>query len=93
MNIIKPIEIKNPNEIAMKFPNSANPLKKKWIFRGQTNDIKLKTSLERACEDFDLQQYKEKLKLETSLIREFKRRFHHYNIIIPSPNDDLENLR
>lgn len=44
-----------------------------WMFRGQTSDWPLKTSLERACDEFKI-ELKRRDKLEKRLIREFRRK-------------------
>jgi len=92
MEAIKPIEIENTTDIGEKFPKSTDPLSYEWIYRGQPTDSPLKTTLERACDNFDLKTREQRFEFENSLIREFQRRFHHYNIIMPSPKDELECL-
>ena len=44
----------------------------KWIYRGQTSDWELKTSLERAHDDFEI-ELKDAPQIEYQLIREFRR--------------------
>ncbi|MGH7373950.1 MAG: FRG domain-containing protein [Candidatus Rokuibacteriota bacterium] len=55
------------------------------IFRGQSNDWPLATSLERACKEADGNLQRARLR-EAATIREFRRRYHHYAIHIP-PTD------
>jgi hypothetical protein len=71
----------------------------KWIYRGQTSytrcpdtDCKMKdfsTSLERAASNFGI-HLGELPEIETKLLREFKRRAHHYNPDVPRQEDILE---
>jgi hypothetical protein len=67
---------------------------KSWIFRGKGNATRrLKTSLERACEDFPEDHYlKDPRDAEILLLREFRRRFHHYLRYTPREDDCLEWL-
>ena len=61
-----------------------------WMFRGQKNGCwEMKTSFERACDQFDVPQRK-KNDVEKNMIREFQRRIHQYAQHIP--NDDEECL-
>lgn len=62
-----------------------------WVFRGQAGPWPLKTSLQRACEDFGLPLDKA-FELEQKLIREFRRYFHFYSAYAPAPDDTLEWL-
>lgn len=71
-----------------KFAATKDPLKQKWIFRGQTSDRPLATSLERLCSALDIPQGTRWHKIEEILLREFQRRFYHYET--REPNDNLE---
>ena len=63
----------------------------RWIFRGEKNaGWNLKTSLERVCAAFGRKSPKHGAKIEAILLREFKRRFHHYRPEVPE--NDLEWL-
>jgi hypothetical protein len=63
-----------------------------WIFRGQADATKpLKTSLERACKYFP-DHLQDPRKAEILLLREFRRRFHHYSTYTPKEDDCLEWL-
>ena len=64
---------------------------REWIFRGQHCDCSLKTSLERACQNFSLPITSQK-SLEEILLREFCRRAHHYEKNIPEDDDKIEWL-
>ncbi len=75
-----------------KLAEASSPSEQKWIFRGQKKDSELKTSLERLCEDLDIRQCKYGNEVEEILLREFKRRLHHYETHLPDPDDDLEWL-
>ncbi len=55
--------------------NKKNRKKAKWVFRGQSRDWHLKTSLERAYKDYRLES-KDIAKIEKTLIRDFRRRYH-----------------
>lgn len=62
----------------------------RWIYRGQRDSTrKLKTTLERACNNYavPLQAARD---IEDTLLREFKRKFHHYSHYIPYKEDNLE---
>jgi hypothetical protein len=64
---------------------------KRWIFRGQRCYPNLSTSLERAAKTYappkaDIRE------IEKNILREFKRRLHHYTQDIPEEGDDLEWL-
>ena len=61
-------------------------IKKKndWIYRGQKNSqYELETSFERACNRFKIESNK-RVRIENNMIREFKRRLHHYTSNIPN---------
>lgn len=45
-----------------------------WVYRGQSKDFKLSTSIERALRGWDIDQ-KEAVSIEWQTIREFRRRF------------------
>jgi len=65
---------------------------KRWCFRGLScTEYELETSLERAAEEFQV-PYSERREIEKKLIREFKRRLHHYTSTIPIQEDTLEWL-
>jgi len=62
----------------------------RWIFRGQrSSKWRLATSLERACNSFKLKISQNGLALEKVLLREFQRRFHHYQSYVPKDNIEL----
>jgi hypothetical protein len=62
---------------------------KGWIFRGQPDaGWTFKSSLERLCDDFNL----DCLTAERAIVSEFKRRYHQYSHLSPSPTDNLEWL-
>ncbi len=55
-----------------------------WLFRGQKNSqYTLETSFERACDRFNIEG-KNRIRVEKNMIREFKRRLHHYTSNIPN---------
>lgn len=61
-----------------------------WIFRGQRKaEWGLETSLERACRALskNLDRANE---VEESILREFRRRFHHYSSHMPGPSEYLQ---
>lgn len=62
-----------------------------YIFRGQTSEHPLATSLERVCTQVDggLSHARER---EWRIIREFKRRYHHYASHVPDEKRHLEWL-
>ena len=63
-----------------------------WMFRGQKKACwLLEHKFERACKRFGVSK-KDKARLETNMIREFKRRLHHYTANIPSNDADDEWL-
>jgi hypothetical protein len=65
---------------------------KSWIFRGQPDANKpLETSLRRHCKLFP-NNLKDPKKAESRLLREFRRRFHQYSVVIPKKTDSLEWL-
>ena len=54
-----------------------------WIYRGQQIDSwPLKHTFERACQRFGVKG-NDRFKVESNMIREFKRRIHHYISNIP----------
>src|SRR5882762_10045965 len=59
-----------------------------FIYRGQSSKHPLATSLERAClrAHGDLTHAKNR---EHALIREFKRRYHHYGLHLPADDHDI----
>jgi hypothetical protein len=91
MKGIAPIEISSFNDLVSR-TKSLSPLKRKWIFRGQTANWPLTTSLERLCSSLDIPQHRYGHEIEKILLREFQRRFYHYETHVPEPNDDLEWL-
>ena len=55
-----------------------------WLYRGQKNsEYELKTSFERACNRFNIENGN-RIRVEENMIREFKRRLHHYTSNIPN---------
>ncbi|MFC1919375.1 FRG domain-containing protein [Chloroflexota bacterium] len=57
-----------------------------WIFRGQRICSRgLKHSFERVCERFTVDG-KDRLRVESNMVREFQRRLHHYTQNIPDMN-------
>lgn len=64
-----------------------------WLFRGEMADWPegLATSLERACKAID-STLDHASPRESELMRQFRRRFHHYTSHIPDESDDLEWL-
>jgi len=63
-----------------------------WIYRGQRDTKKgLKTTLERACENYGDPSNKWK-KNEEKLLREFQRKYHHYSAYLPYKKNTLEWL-
>ena len=91
MNKISSIKISSFNDLVGRTKVSS-PLKRKWIFRGQTADWPLTTSLERLCLALDIPQRKYGHEIENILLREFQRRFYHYETHVPEPNDNIEWL-
>lgn len=81
---INPITWDNMRQIAAELPG-------RWVFRGQPAETwGLSTSLERALDPIAINDHREIVeKKEALLLREFKRRAHHY---IPSPPRDDESL-
>lgn len=69
-----------------KFSNS------RWLYRGQ-RDVTwdLKTSLDRCC-DREGVRSNDRVEFEKSLIREFRRAYHHYDSRNPNPDNNLEWL-
>lgn len=63
-----------------------------WIYRGQSDSKEgLKTTLERACENYGL-LLKDATRIEERLLREFQRKYHHYSQHIPNSGNTLEWL-
>lgn len=63
-----------------------------WIYRGQRNSEKeLSTTLERACYNYG-RGIKEAKDVENVLLREFRRKYHHYSMHIPHNKYTLEWL-
>jgi hypothetical protein len=88
---IPAIEVSSLNDL-VKRTKSRSPLIRNWVFRGQTADWPLTTSLERLCSALDIPQRKYGYEIEEILLREFQRRFYHYETHVPEPNDRLEWL-
>lgn len=88
---IAPIEISSLNDLVRR-TTSLSPSKRKWVFRGQTANLQLTTSLERLCSSLDIAQRDYGHEIEEILLREFQRRFYHYETHVPKPNDNLEWL-
>jgi len=65
-----------------------------WIYRGQKDSKEgLKTTLERACENYGLRLLPNDAKrIEERLLREFQRKYHHYSQHIPDSGNTLEWL-
>lgn len=91
METITPIEVSSFNDLVSE-TNNPRPLKQKWVFRGQTGNWPLTTSLERLCSSLHISQRDHGLEIEEILQREFQRRFYHYATHVPEPNDNLEWL-
>lgn len=67
-------------------------IKRDWIYRGQEcSTWGLQTSLERLCSRLQVVPDKGR-NVETNLLREFRRRFHHYATHIPKSTYNLEWL-
>lgn len=68
----------------------------RFVFRGQPAVHALSTSLERLCRRIDGEAHAAPLRLalkrETFLLREFKRRAHHYMTDLPKLDSDIEWL-
>jgi len=56
------------------FLNLRHKFGDEWVFRGQSSDWPLSTSLERACKDSDI-KLKNALRIEKKIIREFRRQY------------------
>ena len=66
--------------------------RKGWIYRGQRDSReRLKTTLERACENYGLLPEDAK-RIEERSLREFQRKYHHYSQHIPDSDNTLEWL-
>ncbi len=86
---IEPIPVTSISDLAEE-TISPSPSEKKWVFRGQTENLPLTTSLERLCSSLHISQHGNEI--EKILQREFQRRFYHYETHVPAPNDNLEWL-
>ena len=63
-----------------------------WIYRGQRRvDWHLRTSLERCFDRHNIPQSRAR-EVESDLLREFRRAYHHYSQHVPSPTDIIEWL-
>ena len=63
-----------------------------WIYRGQRRvDWPLRTSLERCFDRHSIPQSRAR-EVESDLLREFRRAYHHYSQHVPSPTDIIEWL-
>lgn len=63
-----------------------------WIYRGQrVATWPLRTSLERCFDRHKIPQART-LEVESDLLREFRRAYHHYSQHVPSPSDAIEWL-
>src|SRR3972149_6980341 len=84
---VKTTPISDIREIEDRATNS------RWIFRGQRDiDSPLITSLERTCKAFEVDISKHGEKVEAILLREFRRRLHHYSSHVPKDDAYLEWL-
>jgi hypothetical protein len=64
--------------------------KRGWLFRGQEGKNRpLQTSLERCCDGWGIKP-KDRSKIESNLIRDFKRMYHQYAQHIPERESTLE---
>jgi len=77
----------------LRLPKPVEGIKQNWIFRGQKSHDKFDfaSSLERAAYAFGV-RLAELQDREAKLLREFKRKLHHYTSDIPNVRDDLEWL-
>lgn len=72
--------------------NMTDESRQEWIFRGQRNKgWKLKSTLERALNDFDIPLDKSP-EIESGLLRRFQRQYYHFASHVPKKNDSLEWL-
>lgn len=79
----KPIPCSNLRTFLSKVDSKINS---GWVFRGHLQDSwELRHKFERACTRFNLFGT-DRIRVETNMIREFKRRLHHYTANIPSIN-------
>jgi hypothetical protein len=63
-----------------------------WIYRGQRDKRKrLRTTLERACESYEVPLDKAGV-IEDILLRDFRRKYHHYSQHVPDKINTLEWL-
>lgn len=66
---------------------------KGWIYRGERSDrYDLSTSLEREMKSFDVPLANKARMTEYNLLRQFKRRLHHYTTDVPNKHDTVEWL-
>lgn len=74
-------------------PKPTDGKKKEWIYRGQKthHNYDFASSLERATQAFGM-GFGHVQDLETKLVREFRRRLHHYTSDVPDAKDKLEWL-
>ena len=64
----------------------------KWIFRGEKDKDGLKTTLEKAFDNFGIRNRKHKRNAEKDIIREFQRKLHLYTNNLPSRGDIIQWL-
>jgi hypothetical protein len=66
----------------------------KWVFRGEGENDALKTSLEKAFENFGIRdkEHKHKCNSEKDIIREFQRKLHLYTSNLPDRADIIQWL-
>lgn len=62
-----------------------------WLYRGQSSDWPLRSSLERLCLSAH-QDLTGTCLVEERILRECKRRFQHFESVLPDHDDDLEWL-
>jgi hypothetical protein len=86
----KKISVASVEELRDEFKHiSETPLG--FIFRGQCAKYNLQTSFERACATANV-PLREASAWEAKILREFKRRYHHYSTHAPNMEDDVEWL-
>jgi hypothetical protein len=84
-HIFKKVEIASEDQIN-------NIQEDGWVYRGQKNATwGLITTLERACESYNISPKKASI-VEEILLREFRRKYHHYSQHIPDKENTLEWL-
>jgi len=72
------------NDFIMKVNKLPTEKNHSWVFRGHQNACwSLKTSLERECERFRI-THDEDFRREYNMVREFRRRLHHYETSVPN---------